>query len=178
MGNNICAARNIARYHYRIKANGSGEIFEECLTPYCVFTCGSIAAAVNCWICCCCPVVALAQSAYVVAFVAPVQKEVAVQKPNLTNRYLVGFEPQQFQVVAQLPVGVIATNAAYPQQDKQQTYPPQPPQQPYPLQQQGLNNTCSVEKNPLQYGNNINNANYLTPVVEARYVLESPVDEK
>jgi hypothetical protein len=95
------------------------------------------------------------------AFVAPVQKEVAVQRPNEKKQYLVGFEPQQFQVIAQLPAGAINTNVAYPQQEKQQMNP---------LQNSQNNN---VTNNDVK-----NDIHVVTPVNESQYAVASPIDEK
>jgi hypothetical protein len=89
MSTNICAARNIVRYQYRLK--NSDEIMDECCFPYsfCIFTFtiglfplfwGSIVD-------------------YVLAFVEPILTETSVQRQNTTKRYLVGFEPQSLQAV-------------------------------------------------------------------------------
>jgi len=166
-GNNICAARNIIRYHYRIKPSGSGEICQECIIPVCIFTLGSAVAGANCLFCCCCPCVTLAQVAYILAFIAPIQKEVAVQKPNTTRRYMMGYDPKQTAMISQLTPMMVQMAQSYPQPAMgysampvqpfpQQPQPGYPPQQPgYPVQQaqgypvQGENYPPQSETKPM-----------------------------
>jgi hypothetical protein len=112
MGSNICAARNIVRYHYRIEEKKFlecyqffqfAEIKDECCIPFLVFII-SITIGIHplfVWTHC-----------YAYQFVAPILFDTRMQSSNTTKRYLVGFE--------QYPPLQAATQSQQQQQQQQE----------------------------------------------------------
>jgi hypothetical protein len=149
IGPNICFTRNIARYHYRIKSGNSGELCEECLTPYCVFTVGTVAAAANLLVAWFCPCIIIAQFAYIVSFTASIQREITVQPRNITKRYLIGHNPNiNFPIQNAMPQ-LYPTTEAYPSIFFQSVA----------VQSFVDNNPIIISNNNINDNNNINNNN-------------------
>lgn len=115
---NVCLARNVVRYHYRIHGD---DVSEECLAPVCGYSCLAVLTVVLSFLTfgLCLPCMLGMGMAPLVKFLTTLLHETRTRGSGEHQRYIVGYSPPlaaghevQVQVTPHVPSTVVRADAA------------------------------------------------------------------